>query len=277
VQYHQSFPDKKLLHVESDILLFPGLPLEKFLLIDKLAWLRVDYERDVAALIYSPSGIHAKFLEDEMLNVLINSKYTTDMHVLFQIRDKNPDQVEVLPSLGLESQLMAAENAHLDNETIGQLKANHSLFEGVFDPVALGIWLTGTDPRNSYGVTMYGATKFILENGSFVNPAAGQYTYSAGRGLILKTMGTNVRIWSLHIHSKDMRIFADSWEGYLDELVSKTKKKKGYKKRSAKVLLGLLRQNSRNKTLIRYTASHPLFRPLMSILRKIKTNNPQFN
>jgi hypothetical protein len=270
LQYHQIFPEKKLIHVESDILLFPDFPVEKFMSIGKLAWLRVDHERDVAALIYSPSGSDAKFLEAEIISELNKSGHTTDMHVLFQIREKNPERVEVLPSLEADSHFMATENVKLDSQLINQLSANYSIFGGVFDPVALGIWLTGTDPRNSYGQTMYSATEFILKNGSFVNPAAGQFSYSEKQGLVLKRMETEVRIWNLHIHSKDMRIFANSWESYLNELISKSAKKKSYTKRSIKVLVGLLRHNVKNKTLVRFTAAHPIFRPIMTIYRKFK-------
>lgn len=269
-QYHQIFPEKKLIHIESDIFLLPGFPIKKFMSVDKLAWLRADHERDVAALIYSPSGAEAKFLETEIVKVLKDSRHTTDMHVLFHIREKNPERVEVLPSLKSESHLMATEKVKLDSQLHNQLSGNYSLFDGVFDPLALGIWLTGTDPRNSYGATMYGATEFILKNGSFVNPAAGSFTFSREQGLILNIMESKVRVWSLHIHSKDMRIFADSWEIYLNELISKSAKKKTYKKRSVKVLVGLLRHNFNNKTLIRFTAAHPFFRPIMSVYRKFK-------
>lgn len=269
-QYHQIFPEKKLLHVESDILLFPDFPIEKFLLLNKLAWLRVDQERDVAALIYSPSGAESKFLEEEITIELKNSSYTTDMHVLFKVREKNPERVEVLPSLSPESHLMATDYVKSDSHLHEQLAANYTIFGGIFDPVAIGIWLTGSDPRNSYGVTMYGATDFILKNGSFVNPSAGRFTYSREQGLILKTVVGEVRIWNLHVHSKDLRIFADSWEGYLDELISKSFKEGGYSKRSSKVLLGLFRHNLRNKTFIRFTVAHPIFRPIMSIYRKFK-------
>ena len=269
-QYHQIFPEKKLIHVESDILLLPGFPIEKFTSIDKLAWLRVDHERDVAALIYSPSGADAKFLETELVKELRDSRHTTDMHVLFHIREKNPEHVEVLPSLNAESHSMPTESVKLDSQLHKQLSTNYSLFDGVFDPVGLGIWLTGTDPRNSYGVTMFGATEFILKNGSFVNPAAGLFSFSREQGLVLNTLGSKVRVWNLHIHSKDMRIFADSWEIYLNELISKSAQKKTYTKRSVKVLVGLLRHNFNNKTLIRFSAGHPIFRPIMSIYRKFK-------
>ncbi len=266
-QYHQRFPEKKLIHVESDILLLPGFPFEQFLSIDKLAWLRADHERDVAALVYSPSGADAKFLEAEIINELNNSRHTTDMHVLFKIREKNSERVEVLPSLHAENGSMATENLKSNSNLCKQLSDNYPLFEGVFDPLAIGIWLTGTDPRNLYGVTMYGATDFILKNGSFVNPASGLFTYSREQGLILNTAETRTRIWNLHIHSKDLSIFADSWESYLNALISKSAEKGCYSKRSLKVLIGLLRHNFKNKTLIRFIAGHPIFRPILSIYR----------
>ena len=269
-QYHQIYPDKKLIHVESDIFFLPGFPIEKFMSIDKLAWLRVDYERDVAALIYSPSGVDAKFLETELVRELKHYRHTTDMHLLFQIREKNPERVEVLPSLSADSYTMGTEAVKLNGPLHKQLSVNYSLFDGVFDPAAIGIWLTGSDPRNSYGATMYCATEFILKNGSFVNPAAGFFTYSREQGLVLNTIESEVRVWNLHVHSKDMRIFADSWEIYLTKLISKSANKRSYKKRSLKVLIWLVRHNLKNKTLIRFTAAHPIFGPILSIYRKFK-------
>ena len=270
--YQQTVLDKPMLHIESDILVLPEFPFSKFNSILKLAWLRVDSNRDVAALIYSPSHSHAKFLENEILVQLIKSKNTTDMHVLNQIRTLHPDKIQVLPSLDLRNTSQASEIAITENEVLHDLSSGLEHFGGIFDPVAIGIWLTGTDPRNYFGTTLYGDTDFILANGSFVNPDSGKYSYSRKNGLIIENGTIRTRVWSLHIHSKDLRIFGEHGDDYLQELITNVGSAGAYKKYSSRVLVNLLRDNYRNHTLIRFLISHPVLRPILSFYKLMKTD-----
>ena len=67
LQFHLEYDDVPLLHVESDILLLPSMPMRQISKLEKLSWMRVDDYRDVAAMLFSPSHRHSGWLLSRLI------------------------------------------------------------------------------------------------------------------------------------------------------------------------------------------------------------------
>lgn len=133
-QIHDWFDkDTAILHIEADMLLFQSFPFE-LVLGEKLKWFKHDNQNDVASLVFSPSKVETYWLHDEILKLAKSDPKLTDMSALFKIRRLNPERIKTFPDMFEVSK---------DNNAIG-----------IFDGLAIGQWLTGMDPRNTYGFTV---------------------------------------------------------------------------------------------------------------------------
>jgi hypothetical protein len=265
-QYHQTFPQKKIMHLESDVLLLDGFPFQIFEQQTKMSWLSVDENRDVATLVYLPNAQATKILSDALLAYLSSDPTLTDMKFLREFRINNPTEVLLAPSLSIELANLLISNSEIDSQIGLELSSSSKVFGGIFDPAAIGMWLAGSDPRNYYGSRKLFDTREILEGGTFINPARFKYRLSDNEELYISINNIESRVWSLHIHSKDLRLFGNSSEARLKELVTLSKMDKVHSEFDLKCLLGLLRENFRNKTLIGLILHHPRLRWLKSSL-----------
>lgn len=179
---HDQYPNDAVLQVEADVLLMGDFPFEKFLSLEKLAWLPNDFNEDVAALVFSPLPSTTKFLVDKLLQILSNDPTTSDMRALRTLRQEWSDRVETLPAApGIENK-----------------------WGGVFDPSSAGIWLLGNDPRNNRGVSR---TRNVVVKGPAFDPSLIDIRTS-GLALECRLPGKAwTPIWSLHLHSKDSSLF----------------------------------------------------------------------
>jgi len=269
-QYHRSFPQKKLMHLESDVLLLDEFPFQIFEQQTKMSWLSVDENRDVATFIYLPNAQATKKLSEALLEQLCVDPTLTDMKFLREFRLKNPTEVLLAPSLSLEIATNLISNGKMDSKVGSELSSASKIFDGIFDPAAIGMWLTGSDPRNYYGSRKVFDTREILNGGTFINPEIFKYRLSNSDGLFVSINNIESRVWCLHIHSKDMRLFGNSSMTRLKELVALSKRGKVHSEFDLKCLLGLLRENFINKTMISFILHHPRLRWLRSSLVLIR-------
>lgn len=269
-QYHDTFPQKKLMHVESDVLLLDDFPFQIFELQTKLSWLSVDENRDVAALIYLPHAKATKTLAEALLSQLSVDPTLTDMKFLREFRLKNPTEVLLAPSLSLEMATHLISKGEMNLKIGSELSSASKIFFGIFDPAAFGMWLTGSDPRNYYGSRKVFDTREILNGGTFINPGTFQYRLSDTGGLFVSINNMESRVWCLHVHSKDMRLFGNSSGTRLKELVALSNIGKVHSEFDLKCLLGLLRENFRNRTMIGFILHHPRLRWLKSSLLVVR-------
>lgn len=189
-QAHESIGSSKaILHIEADMLMMPSFPFENYLGA-KLKWFKHDKDNDVASLVYSPTLEQTIWLHDELLNLAKSDPYLTDMSALFKIRRKYPSEVETFPDLF-------------------DFSINKSEAE-IFDGAALGQWLIGLDPRNTYGFT------FLHENNDFVSSQgiklgealeSIKFKLLTQENLILEDKGQVAHIHCLHVHSKELCLF----------------------------------------------------------------------
>jgi hypothetical protein len=78
------------------------------------------------------------------------------------------------------------------------------MFGGTFDPLALGLWYFGQDPKNSFGFRK----RYIDDTSHFVSPTK---TNLELVDRILYNNGTDV-VYSLHVHSKYLPFFEENWQ-----------------------------------------------------------------
>ena len=177
--FHAKFPNDGILHLESDILLLKGFPIEVISKLKKLFWVGFNDERDVGSILFSPNSHETAWLAKE-LKVLISEKpWRTDMSALFDIRIRNRERIGLFP------------------DSPNNVKSD---FEGIFDGAPIGMWLTGRDPRNYKGFVL----KFLDMSESPINPREMRLKVLTNGQLVTYS---NMPIYNLHIHSKDLRYF----------------------------------------------------------------------
>jgi hypothetical protein len=185
--FHRAIGETEtIFHLESDILLMPNFPWLELVEKRKLTWLRFNDSHDVSAILISPNFTETNWLVNQIRRELKSNNRLTDMTILSLIRNKNAQRVDLLPTL---------KDSIDGNQTV------------IFDGAALGMWLTGRDPRNHLGV---------IERGLALPEAfddASELVFSNFRGTELEVLHGNqkVVILNLHIHSKNTHLFGKNW------------------------------------------------------------------
>jgi len=265
--FHQANPHAKIIHLESDIFLFPNCPLDEFLELPTMSWLNVDENKDVASIIYMPSLEQSVEFERRLISHLEKELKTTDMLALRSLRNSFPKDYNLLPSMSPsfpELQNMTLEDDHKSRH-FDQMCRYNILFGGVFDPAPYGMWLTGIDPRNNYGKTNLFDTRTILSAKFYIDPSKYQFNYNRLEGLTLTTNNQKLRIWNLHIHSKSLKIFSDSWESEIQRLVKLSQHKTVIQEFDIRIFFSLIRSNFLEGSLLPYV----YYSPAGDILRKV--------
>jgi hypothetical protein len=252
---HEQRPDKSLLHIESDVLLLQGFPLKKFINVEKIAWMSVDSKKDIASLMFFPDVAASQIFLDDLLDFVTNATSPTDMTALNHLRLKDPSRYWLLPTWdpGLPE-------LH-SNSTI---KSNtEPVFSGgVFDAAGIGMWLTGFDPRNSYGFTKYFATSDLKNAGFYIDPSAYTLEFSKEGKLFYKNDPYYIQVYNLHIHSKSLRIFSLNRNKELSRLTQLSTRGRPHREFRPRVLSGLIRSNFREGTLLAFLFYSPPFKML---------------
>lgn len=252
---HEEKPDKSLLYVESDVLLLPDFPLEKFTNFEKIGWMSVDVEKDIASLIYFPDVSGSQEFFDDLVEYVTNTESPTDMKALNHLRLKNPNKYCLLPTSNREIPKLQARFTTGSDENI--------IFgSGVFDAAGIGMWLAGFDPRNNYGFTKYFETKTLQSAKFFVEPSAYILEFTQDGKLFYRNGSAKIQVYNLHIHSKSLSIFSLNWINELSRLTELSKRSHPYKEFSPRVLLGLIRSNFREGTLLAFLFYSPPFKLL---------------
>ncbi len=259
-QHHKNFPNEPLLHFESDILVMPNFPFRVFETLETIYWTRVDAMRDVASIISIPSNTESDSFERSMLEIVESAKSIDDMKIMSIIAHASKTKIEILPSISSSKSLMFCKQADelvLDSISI---ERNFDTFKGIFDPASIGIWLTGTDPRNYFGVTKRYENSHLIANGVYVNPDKAHYEIDEFGNLGFREFDTFIPIYNLHIHSKNRRYFQGSYLKQLHKDVTLSQKGKVSSTISIRVFGSLLLQNWKKGTLIHFLSWLPVVR-----------------
>ena len=207
---HRRYSERQILHIESDVLLMPNFPWGKFEGLDKLAWLPVNSESDIAALLFSPNLKSTLFLISYLCEHAVNNPETTDMFALKSFARNNPTKHYYLPSYTAETE----KNIEKKSESHA---AAPRVFDGVFDPIAFGLWNFGVDPKNFFGI----CRRYFIDVTHFIDPSKVRLSYVNSK--LMYTSGTE--LYNLHIHSKNLKLFQENWEKNLINGLKETEKK----------------------------------------------------
>lgn len=183
---HDKYPDTPILHVESDVLLLPSIPWDVLAKEVKLMWGKADDSEDIGALIYSPHSKATSRMVSLVEEAMRLDPKTSDMRALrFAAQSLRSDEFRYLPFSFQEPALEG----------------------GIFDVLAFGMWLGGMDPSNARGIQTFHISMphHIVQ--------AGEYKYQLSKGDLYAFSAENEsrRIFSIHVHSKDLRIFGADW------------------------------------------------------------------
>ena len=197
-QWHEQNPNVKIIHIESDNLLFSNFPLMRFEQLNTLAWLRHNQDLDSAAILYSPNSSKTLWLVKQINHHILNDPSTTDMKALNKI-SKNNLNIGILPSYNPNW----IKSPSIDQD-LARISSYYNFFGGIFDPAAIGVWLTGNDPRNSLGWVK----RYMNHFNPSVNPA--DFSYSIKNSQLLVKYQDHVNksdVYNIHVHSKQLGLF----------------------------------------------------------------------
>jgi len=182
-EIHSLYVDKLLLHIESDVMLSNFFPFEILSEEKKILWCSFGPNVDVGALIFSPSPKQTSFLVKNLRHEIVEDSRLTDMTGLYRVRIKNPNFIGIFPS------------SEGDTRFDG--------FQCIFDGAALGMWLFGEDTRNHFGFLR----RFRNLSGSFTIYRKGDIFFDLNGDLSCRNLSRPARVASVHVHSKDVRLF----------------------------------------------------------------------
>jgi hypothetical protein len=115
---------------------------------------------------------------------------------MFQYSSEHNDRHSYLPSI-TSNRVRSGVSFDANQDTLVEL------FGGYFDPLALGLWYFGQDPKNTFGRTR----RYIDQTHHDYFAPTAHLTYE--NEVLFDVSGTQV--FALHVHSKDLSLFDSRW------------------------------------------------------------------
>lgn len=192
-QAHHQFPGAKLLHIESDVILFCDFPFESYLSLDRLAWCQHRDSYDIASILYSPTRSHSEWLAFELIKLARDEPGTTDMAALNRLRKTDSgEHVLSLPRFSTDQTLFSNNDEERSADVF------------LFDGAQFGQWILGSDPRSHWGL---GRNRLWSTEG--VNPLEGYSISLDSQGVKIEVNGEQYGLANLHVHSKRLSAFLE--------------------------------------------------------------------
>lgn len=197
---YSTLTGQQILHFESDVLVSNDIPIGEFLALDRpLGYTILGENRGIASVLWISDPDFAQILKEFVIASVIKNPQTTDMLILSEFKLAFPNLVRIFASFPVydDSFKLLPE---LIKEDFVYTQYN---FDGCFDAADVGQYLFGDDPRNHRG------RKYVRKEllTSYFKPRCTNYFYSHERNFINFDLKPPLKIYSLHIHSKDRKIF----------------------------------------------------------------------
>lgn len=205
--------DSPVLHVESDVMLLNGFPVDKISEVRVPMWLSANIAQDCAALFFIPDKASARWFMQHALKNIEEDTETTDMKLLIKIRLQNLSKVQLFPTSTQEIYRSIPEKK---SERLDQITGMIKEFEGIFDVAGMGIWLSGINPRNTGGWVRRYDNSVTGDNNFF--PTTFHYR---GHSLYVGS-SPPIKVYCLHIHSKNKILLSTRGERELVRLVQES-------------------------------------------------------
>ncbi len=194
--------ENSIVHVESDVVLLNGFEKMNYQGM-RTSWLKHKQNEDSAAVFHIGSKNDFEEFNDHLKRHLRQNPNLSEMQILSRLRAEESSKFGFLPSISSDGEI--SRDGHNLNNNIA------------FDPAVLGMWLFGSDPRNHFGFTK----KFIL-NGE-KNTEAFDINFELDVEKPNVYLGLEANVVSLHVHTKDKKVFQDPYEAIRIQLNSKRK------------------------------------------------------
>ena len=258
-----------LLHMESDVIVFPNLPIDAIKNLNSLSWCQYNSRLDIATLLYSPNPQSALYLQKSIENKLELDNTHTDMTVLSEIRLDSNSNIALLPSLPELESLLVNKKSNISLDSKIQISSLCNVFGGIFDPAAIGVWLLGKNPENTHAMSVL-HDRWIIDSGdSFIDPSKVKYVMKPDGNLSLIEKGIQIPIFNLHVHSKNINLLSVEWEKELDKFVKLSDNKYIIKKLEPIVFIKLFILNLKRRKLIEFISTIPWLYSLRMKIREI--------
>ena len=260
LQIHEKFPESRILHIESDILTLPDFPFQTVFQLRNTTWCKFNDSTDVGALIYFPSVEKSRIFKQDLVELLESNSQFTDMSALNSIADSRRE-IEYFPIAQTPSSTYL-ELSNLKEASAKRVTQLFESFQGIFDPAPIGMYFLGQDPRNNWGFIK---TKIELPH-SGINVSRIDLRINQSGELVTST---GVKVYCLHVHCKDIKVFSEAGDKHLRKLLEKFSSTTKKSKFSTIAFLDLLRDYTKRKKLIRLILNLPKiksFRMMQSIV-----------
>ena len=187
-----------VIHVESDVILSRDFPVFEFADPEfSIAYPVVADNRGVASTVYLKDADTSLDLTEFSLRAVNLNPMTTDMEILAQFTVEPKNQFYFLP-FGPGDKLNYKDHNHLVNQS------KRVPIEGVVDGNDIGVYLFGTDPRNTRGFSSLGTSI----PGNYANIKAWHFAYNKERKFIsLIDSGIEIPVYSIHATCKNKLLF----------------------------------------------------------------------
>ena len=220
-QFAKEFPGE-IVHLESDVVISRDFPFEKFTNQRKgIAFPITSSKRGIASTVYFRNASFAEALANFASKIASEYPDTTDMLILRQFFNNFPEIITPLPIAPCSSDAFST----LPEEPLWSLmKESLNHFNGIFDGNDIGPYFFGNNPWNGHGKSFFKIQ--TIEN--YSECENWRITFDPSRGfpcISTKSNPENVKIFSLHMASKNPRFFRQPEQS---KLLSKALKKQAH-------------------------------------------------
>lgn len=198
--YSSLNPSLRILHVESDVWLSPSFPLSYFSVTNyEIAYPLANEYEGVASTLFLKNYEAIQNLCQLGKELFAHDQSLTDVILLGKHYRCFPDKVLILPTM---TNFSPSFNIHVDGKLRDLMSKNVDGLPGIFDASTWGQFLTGKDPQNDFGFRIV----FKYQRHHAIDPRPFSFSIDQGR-LFISFQNNKTEVFSLHIHSKDKRIF----------------------------------------------------------------------
>jgi hypothetical protein len=270
LDYHQGCPESGLLHLESDMILFPSFPWDSFAKLSELAWGRYSPTHDVAAILYSPNGVQSNRLREALLKELEEDPEITDMIALSRVA-RNTDLVHrLLPTAYSDNNFSLINSTNFTAAQYEELTVNVNQFLGIFDLATMGMWIDGIDPKHNLGFNSTMPTNIFQKGESLINLQDVKFAVGDDGQLSVLASNMEINVHSLHVHSKRLQWFSQEWKAEISSAIHAINTGQKVYRFSFRLFVNIFVKNLKQGTLLRLIATKILPHKVKRLVSSIK-------